>query len=61
MELFTQKICEKLKKRPQDYDRTGKTLQNQIGQKKEERRTREKETKGSETLLAIPGGTWKEE
>ena len=35
----------KTDKRPQDYDRTRKTLQNQIGYKKEERRKREKEAK----------------
>ena len=34
VELFSQKILQKKKlKRPQDYDRTRKTLQNQTGQK----------------------------
>ena len=51
---------QKTDKRPQDYDRTRKTLQNQIGHKKEERR-REKEEKVNEMGSALPGGRWKEE
>ena len=50
---------QKTEKRPQDYDRTIKTSQNQIGHKKEERsRTREKEAKGNEMRPAFPGGSW---
>ena len=37
-----------------------KKLQNQIGHKKEERRTREKEVKGNEMGPALSGGSWKE-
>ena len=36
MKLFTHENLLKTDKRPQDYNRTRKTLQNQIGQKKEE-------------------------
>ena len=46
----------KTNKRPQDYDRTRKTSQNQIGKKKEE-----KEGKESEMRPATLGGSWKEE
>ena len=38
-----------------------KTLQNQIGHKKEERKTREKEAKGNKTGPPLPEGNWKEE
>lgn len=47
----------KTDKRPQDYYRTRKTLQNQIGCKKEERtRTREKEVKRNETRPSLQEG-----
>ena len=58
MELFTQKICEKLAKEfkivieQENISKADRTY---------ERRTREKEANGKELGPAGPGGSWKEE